>query len=236
MNSIIISHIGKRESNQDFVLVENINSDTQLHIVADGMGGYENGEIAASLVAENILTYLSTVQNIDSIQIQKAINKANLVIRQEKDKRGAKLGATVGGIVYHSNQAICFWVGDVKIFHFKNKKLIKESTSHTLIEEIIKNGSIKDSKQINKYKHVVTRSVQGDVEHSKIEYFKVDNIDHSDLFMICSDGVHDIYEGLVIQNLLNSNDTLEKTVSQIESSLKFEAKDNFSLIALSKHL
>ena len=51
MKSIVFSHKGKREVNQDFVLVQNINPETYLHLIADGMGGYEHGEIAAKLVA-----------------------------------------------------------------------------------------------------------------------------------------------------------------------------------------
>lgn len=232
MKTIIFSHKGKREVNQDFVLVQNINPKTYLYLIADGMGGYEHGEIAAEIVAENILTYLSTVEIIDKEKIQKAINKANLAIKQVKKNKNIKLGATVGGLILQSNQATCFWVGDVKIFHFRNNKLVRESTSHTLMNEIISNGSINDPKQIIKYKHVVTRSVQGDVKLSQIETFTQGNINDSDLFLVCSDGVHDLYDGINLQQVLNTSESLEEAFNQIEKRLISEAKDNFSLITL----
>ena len=232
MKSIVFSHKGKRAVNQDFILVQKINPETYLLLIADGMGGYEHGEIAAKMVAENILTYLSTVSVIDEVQIQKAINKANLAIKQFKKHNNTNTGATVAGVVLESNKAICFWVGDVKIFHFSNNKLINESKSHTLINEVINNGSIKDPKQINKYKHVVTRSVQGKLERSQIDYFKSSNVDKSDMFIICSDGVHDLYDGIQIQQILNTSDSIEESLNRIESRLLSESKDNFSLISI----
>ena len=65
MKLIKFSKIGKREVNQDYVLIQNINPETSLFLVVDGMGGYTDGDIAAQLVAENILTYLSTAKEVD---------------------------------------------------------------------------------------------------------------------------------------------------------------------------
>ena len=232
MKSIVFTHKGKREVNQDFVLVQNINEETYLMLVSDGMGGYENGDIAARIVAENILTYLSTVSNVDALHIQKAVNKANLAIKQFKDKSNTKLGATIGGVILNSSKAICFWVGDVKIFHFNSNKLQFESQPHTLMNDVINNGSIADVNQMSKYKHVVTRSVQGEVEHSKIDMHTIDSVSEKDMFLVCSDGVHDLFEGIQIQQILNTSNSVDETMTKIEKRLKIEGKDNFSMIAI----
>jgi len=68
MNPIIITNKGQRDVNQDYVLAQNINPDTLLLIVSDGMGGYDHGEIAAKLAAENVLAYLSTISEINPDQ------------------------------------------------------------------------------------------------------------------------------------------------------------------------
>lgn len=231
MKSIIFTHKGKREINQDYVLVRNLDHETFLFIVADGMGGYEQGEIAARLVSENILTYLSSVtDDINHNHVQKAINKANLAIRQFREKAGLKLGTTVGGAIVTSKEALCFWVGDVKIFHFKNNVLQKESHSHTLMNEVIDKGSIVNPDQINKYKHVVTRSVQGEVDRSVIDFFKVSLVEDQDVFLICSDGVTDILSGMQIQQIFHSTKSNVEAMNNIEKRLIEEANDNFSLI------
>ena len=232
MKTIVFSNKGKRDVNQDFILGQHINPETSLHLIADGMGGYEHGEIAAKMVAENVLTFLSTVEIINETQIQKAINKANLAIRQFREKTNSKIGATVGGIILQANQATCFWVGDVKILLFKNKQLIRESKPHNMMNEVIKNGSIKDLSQINKYRHVVTRSVQGDVDHSQIEFFRLDNLDDTDIIIICSDGVHDIYDGTQLQHILTTSGSIELAFQEIQERLLLESKDNFSLVGI----
>lgn len=232
MSPIIFSHKGKRETNQDYVLYEMVNDQTHLALIADGMGGYDYGDLAAKLVANSVLTYLSTVGKITKSEIQKAINKANLAIRQLNQDKQTKSGATVGGIIFNSTEATAFWVGDVKIMHFKEKKLITESTPHTLMNQIIRNGSIKDPEQIARYKHVVTQSVQGDTKRSQIETITFDDLSHNDLFIVCSDGVHDLIDGLQIQQKLNSAVTVDEALSQIEERLLEEAKDNFSLVGL----
>lgn len=232
MKLIKFSKIGKREVNQDYVLVQNINPETSLFLVVDGMGGYTDGEIAAQLVAENILTYLSTTKEVDVSQIQNAINKANLAIKQHSEKINDKVGATVAGTIIINNKAICFWIGDVKVLHFKNNKLITESVSHNLMNEVARNGSITDVKRLKKYQHVVTRSVQGDVKLSQVDYFEVEDINHKDMFIICSDGVHNLYEGLQFQHEINSSESYEVAFNRVEKRLTDEARDNFSLICV----
>ena len=230
MKTLSFSHIGKRKVNQDFVLIEELGQGTQLALIADGMGGYDHGDIAAKMVAENIMAFLSTVHQIEPSGIQMAVNKANLAVKQLKELHQTKLGATVAGIILQGEKAICFWVGDVKIFHFKNLDLEWESTPHSLVNEVLSSGSIKDPKQIEKYRHVVTRSVQGDIEKSIISSQIINDLTSSDQFIICSDGVSDYFEGLQIQQLLKNSTSALK---EIEDRLSIEAKDNFSLISLS---
>jgi serine/threonine protein phosphatase PrpC len=232
MNSIVFSHKGKRDINQDFVLTERINSTLELFLITDGMGGYENGETAAKLVAENVLAYLSTIKKVNEKEIQHGINKANLAIKQKIHDTGSKMGATAGGVVVFENQVYCFWVGDVMIFHFNKKKLQFESSPHTLINKIKKNGSLKSIENISKYRHVVTKSIQGEISHSTIDYHKFGRMTEEDLIIICSDGVHDIINGFEMEGILSANNSIRESLSIFEQRCFLESKDNFSLILI----
>ncbi|MFW5700740.1 MAG: PP2C family protein-serine/threonine phosphatase [Cyclobacteriaceae bacterium] len=235
MKSLVFSHRGKRKTNQDYVLIQNINPDTHLFLIADGMGGYENGDVAAKIVVENIHTYLSNVQEIEVQHIQKAINKANLLIKQLRDKKQMKIGATVGGLILNELKSFLFWVGDVKIFHFRDNALLFETPAHTLMNEVIESGAISNIKQINKYRHIVTRSVQGDIELSQADTRIIERPHEKDLFIICSDGVHDIYDSIQIQQLFKASNVIDEAMSAIEQRLKSEATDNFSMIAIANN-
>jgi len=224
---------GRRESNQDFVTVRDINDDYSICIIADGMGGYELGEVTAELVSENIVTFLSNSKVKDASSIQKAINKANLAVRQLVEDNGKKTGATIGGILINQSSATCFWVGDVKIYAFRSPAMLFESTSHSLMNRLIRNGSFSDRNKAVKYKHVVTRSIQGDVEHSNADFYVVDEIRKGDQFLICSDGVDEVFEKSLIQKILLEAATMDEAASQIRRKCEVSSKDNFSLIALS---
>ena len=229
MRSITISNKGKRQVNQDFILTQSINPDSYLYLVADGMGGYESGGMAAKIVAESILTYLRTVQYVDNQELQRGVNKATLAIRQQQID---KMGATIGGVILDSDNVIAFWAGDVKVMHYKNNRLLFESTSHTLMDEMINNGSITDTERLLKYKHVVTRSVTGDIKRNQIDYVAINGLDSDDLLVICSDGVHNIYDARQIQQFLNTSDSMEEAFRRIDNKLKEEADDNYSVIVL----
>lgn len=229
MNSHLLSHRGKRKDNQDVILSKRLNEDTFLYLIADGMGGYDNGKLAAEMVVESISTFLSTVTLFNEISVQKSINKANLIIRQYQEKHQSKLGATIGGIIVQGNKAKIFWVGDVKIFHFRKNKLQYESNSHNLLNEIKNNESVSALKNAAKYSHIVTRSIHGVLEKSHISYLEL-VYNEGDIFMICSDGVHDIIDGQSIAYLLNQELNFLDFISKINKRLKEEASDNASTI------
>lgn len=233
MKSLIFTHKGKRESNQDIVAIKKISPDIFFFCVADGMGGYDDGEIAARIASESITTYLSNVPEIDKNQIQKAVNKANLAVRQFKEQSGHKLGTTLGGIITIADKAICFWVGDVKIFHFQHQHLVFESRTHTLMNDVKEKGSITNPEQLNRYRHVVTSSIQGEIDRSKIDFYTAGSVNAQDLFIICSDGVYEYIDGMHLEQLLCLNLSYAETMALIEHRLKDEAVDNYSMILIS---
>lgn len=228
MNSIALSHAGKRETNQDLILEYTSFDGTYLFSVIDGMGGYEYGEIASKMVCENILAYLSTIKTIDAYHIQKAINKSNLAIRQRKNGLQMGMGATIGGIIIKETDITYFWIGDVKILHFRNKKLLFESLPHSLVNNLIESGSITEGTQLSKFRHVVTRSIQGNLESSQAEIHFSSLKPDTDLIFVCSDGVYDQMESLQFENLLNKVETPLAFKEALEAKLLNIASDNFT--------
>lgn len=224
------SNKGKRKNNQDYLFSKSINPDCNLYMVVDGMGGFEYGDVASELIAENIHTYLSTVKDINEKEIQKAVNKSNLIIKQKSIDLNAKIGATIAGVITLKNTALLFWVGDVKIIHIRNQELLFESHSHTLINQMIDNGNIIN--KIERYKHVVTRSVSGSIKESEIDCHIISNLLPNDLIMIYSDGVSDILNSYQIDNVFKSAASVQKGISEVEILCNIEAKDNFSMIVV----
>ena len=216
---------GKRDSNQDFIYIDRLESGASFFLIADGMGGYEKGEEAARIVSENIFTFLNYSTSINEQQIQQAVQKANLAIKQFNVKNNIKSGATIGGIIKDKHIAHIFWVGDVMIYRINKDEILFQTKSHTLVNSLLESDSIKEEKSLEKYKHIVTRSISGKPSESTIGYQLI-SFSEGDSFIICSDGVHNTVSVEQILMYINQENGLQK----LESEFLTDAHDNYSVI------
>lgn len=196
------------------------------------MGGYDNGDIAAAIVIDSISTYLSKASQLNEDAIHKAIKTANVALRQYQDQHHSKLGSTLGGIIISGKSAITFWVGDVKILHYSKEKLCFESTPHNLTNELTGIKDLNKKRSTSKYDHIVTRSVQGDMEKSLPSYHEL-QLKVGDKLFICSDGVYNIIDPQTLQYLLKKVNSADSLLKIIDQRLMQEANDNASLIFIS---
>lgn len=224
MEYITYSHIGKRKSNEDAVLVNELHPNTLFAIIADGMGGYEYGEQAAALIIENLLTYFSALNNKTYLKndIENAIKKANLAVKHFNDRMAVKSGATMAGIIIHNEITQIFWIGDVQVDLFKRNELVHKTESHTLIQDLKKQLEVVPIEMIQKYNHVVTKSISGKREVIDFGYQEFKNTDF-DTLIISSDGVH---------NCINTSQLLEFELASINNYLSLNASDNNSYIRI----
>jgi serine/threonine protein phosphatase PrpC len=81
-------------------------------------------------------------------------------------------------------------------------------------------GNIISSENIEKYKHIVTKSISGKREIIEKGFFEISNNDY-DKFLICSDGVTDT---------ISLNDFVKVNVNDLNAVLKNKSKDNYSYI------
>lgn len=222
-----LTGIGKRESNQDFICIDRLESGASFFLIADGMGGYIKGDEAAKIVTENIYTFLNYTESINEQNIQKAVQKANLAIKQFNDKNNIKSGATIGGIIVEKNISHIFWVGDVMVSQINEDKVLFQTKSHTLINSLLESESIIEEKYLDRYKHIVTRSVSGKPSESTVGYLSV-QFSKDDTFIICSDGIHNV---ISMDQILPYN-SRENGLQELESQFFKEAEDNYSIITI----
>ena len=90
---------------------------------------------------------------------------------------------------------------------------------------MLESNSIKEEKSLEKYKHIVTRSVSGKPSESQIDY-QTGKVSKDDLFIICSDGVHNI---ISIEQLIEYNKQIDG-LQELEKTFLREAQDNYSII------
>lgn len=216
--------IGKRESNQDFICIEQLESGASLYLIVDGMGGYEKGDEAAEIIVDNIFTFLNTQNEFSESVFQKAVNKANLAIKQFNKRQGIKSGATIGGVVLNKNNTYIFWVGDIYVGVIQNDRILFENKRHTMINGLLDSKITLSERELDRYKHIVTRSISGNISKSIIGYKEI-TLTNKDQVIICSDGVVDT---------ISIDEFLQKglTFKELELYLTENSQDNFSFIQI----
>lgn len=218
---------GNRETNEDYIRSVQFENNTSLHIVADGMGGYLYGEIAAQVATDAIVQYISERHSVEDITstIQQAVEFANEEIALKRKTLHAKLGTTIAGVFIQESVAYAFWIGDVQIQHFRDNKLLFTSESHSLVNEMKSNGVV-SSKDIERYKNIVTKSLSGNSLGGNISVVQL-RLLPEDVLFICSDGFYTSIEASDVISIPNGE--IDEKLKTLEKS----NEDNFSIIKVS---
>ncbi|MDD2446564.1 MAG: Stp1/IreP family PP2C-type Ser/Thr phosphatase [Tissierellia bacterium] len=226
-----VSDIGlRRENNQDSMFTST-EGDFPLFIVADGMGGHKAGDIASRMAVEGIVKYLKNNQDrINSeenikILIREAVEYVNTEIYLESFEVPEYLGmgTTITlAYIYNSKVFVCH-VGDSRAYLVINKKIKQITEDHTLVNELIKNGSITPAEAINHpQKNLITRAI-GTSCDIEMDFYTI-NIRKDDVFILCSDGLSNMVGEDSILDVVSNN--LNKNMNEICNSLVELAKEN----------
>lgn len=209
-----------RQSNEDRSIHFRIDENTYLLLLADGMGGYADGHLAAELAIEEISNYIKFGNEIDIEQkIELAFTNAHRAIRE----RLHNAGATVGGILFSGENIYVFWAGDVKITLINGNNAYS-SKEHSLLNVLRDAQIFIKSEEIGRLTHTVVRSVGGD---SKSYIPEIVKMKRGETFkgVLYSDGMHSYYTTDEIVKMLRDN-TCNSLNEKFDTSIFNDSKDN----------
>ena len=213
------SNIGNREQNQDYLVSTKLGQDSSLHLVADGMGGYECGDIASKIVGDSYVYGLSR-----NMSIEDATREASNNIQIERRNLGvAKIGSTVAGVLICGMKATIFWAGDSRVYLFRNKEQLLQTEDHSILNELSRKRKLSFEER-ERYGHIITRSIMGNPD-DMVDTCEM-TLQEGDELLICSDG---LYNDCPIDYLI---DTLREDRFDIDKQ-NDGFTDNHSLIYIS---
>lgn len=211
------THVGMiRDNNQDAYYISSRES-FPLFIIADGMGGHKAGEIASNMAIEIISQRLEKYFNNlalddDTIEgeIKSSIYEANKKIYQKslEDERFSGMGTTVT-LAYRVNEKIYIGhVGDSRAYLLRKDELSQVTEDHSLVEELIRNGSIsREEARNHPQRNIITRAVgtSEEIESDLIVIEKMEN----DILLLCTDGLTNMLDNDEIKGALLNKDNLQ---------------------------
>lgn len=194
--------VGKvRTNNQDACSVDILDprENAALLMVADGMGGYEGGEVASRVAVDTIRARVVALapdwaeKGMLAEGLLESINAANRAIIQEQDKnpRLLNMGTTVTAALIWGDRIFLGHCGDSKAFLIGKRTAKQVSTDHTVVSEMVQSGHITaDEAAIHPRRHVLTRAL-GAADGLLIEQQSL-TWQTSDVLILATDGLSDL--------------------------------------------
>lgn len=176
----------KREQNEDYFMVQKLDQTASVYILADGMGGYESGEVASKSCClaimdkiESLYYSFETLNNVQIINILKAaINDANeLVYKLEKtDEKYKGMGTTVVLIFIYDKDVYYVSIGDSRIYTLDKEmtRITRITEDDTYVNELLKKKAINAAEaKTHPQKHILTKAI-GVFENLEYDVKKLD--------------------------------------------------------------
>lgn len=227
-----------RENNEDACFVI---PGQDVYIVADGVGGNNSGEVASRTAVSEIAEYvnnndLSCCRSAEEIfeYLSETISGANDKIYrmgiENIENRGM---ATTLVMAYIRNMTSYIAnIGDSRAYLFRDGILMKLTTDHTYVNELVQRGVItEDEAENHKQKNVITKALGAEM-YADPDFYKID-IHKNDIIMLCSDGLYgEVSDEEITESLgkdLSMNDTCCELV---DKALAAGGRDNITVVCL----
>lgn len=220
-----------RPVNEDAVLAK---PEIGLWAVADGMGGHKVGDIASSKIVEALAVVNDCTSLSDCVDvIEDCLADVNQLMLEYAQIMfdGSTMGSTVVVMVIKGRIGACLWVGDSRLYRFRNQQLVQLSRDHSQLEEMIELGLItREASESHPNRNVITRAVG--VETPLNVDVTLFTTQVGDSFLLCSDGLYNAVSHEEITQLMMVRDVQQSTDQLIEKALENGARDNVSVIVV----
>ena len=222
----------RRKKNEDTFLV---NENKGFCLVADGIGGAVEGDVASQKFASTAQEVFSKRQDINDSGfelVQKTFQIANDSILRYAESNSARkgMGCTAELLVLSSDRFVLGHMGDSRTYRLRRGNLKQLTTDHSLVQEQLDQGMITEAEASHhSFKNVISRAV-GIKKNPSLDILR-GKIISRDLFLLCSDGLTDMIEDALIKKHLDSRTGIkEKVENLIHEANTNGGKDNISVV------
>lgn len=237
LNAAARSHVGRRDNNEDAWLLD---LQHRLFVVADGMGGYEGGEVASQVTVDTIHSFFARneddadltwpwgidhsvgfVENLLSV----AVRLANLEVMRKREGRLAAMGSTVVVAATDGKRLVVAHVGDSRIYRLRGGVLEQLTDDHSLARELAARGIAEHPPGMS---HIITRAIgQGETVRPDV---RAEPMRPGDTILLCSDGLTDPLEDEVLQRWMAHADLDTACTSLVQEAYDAGGNDNITAL------
>jgi len=227
-----------RDNNEDAVAFD---LSTRLCILADGMGGYNAGEVASGMAVAFIRSELGrwltqAGGDANSREVRRAmdicVDNANHSVfnAANSNPHYAGMGTTLVVGVFQADRLVVGHIGDSRCYRLRGQVLQQITKDHSLLQEQLDAGLITAQQALTSvHKNLVTRALG--VEDTVLVEINEHRVEAGDVYLMCSDGLSDMLLDASIASILLAAGTLsEKADRLIAAANENGGRDNISVI------
>jgi serine/threonine protein phosphatase PrpC len=254
-------NVRRSEPNEDSTLVlvlqrvhESQATPSGVFIVADGLGGHENGQLAShmviNIIAERMVRELlaaplvtekagesSSKPDEDALValLQGAVEDANAAVCQVNQRDKTDMGSTITGFMVVGDFAYIINVGDSRTYMVRSGQIYQLTNDHSLVGQLVAGGLISpDEVYTHPQRSQIFRSL-GDKLNVQIDIFK-QQLHPGDMLLSCSDGLWEMVRDPQIESILNNAPDPQVACTQlIEAANTNGGEDNVSAVVVFVH-
>lgn len=218
-----------------------------LWVLADGMGGYNAGEVASGIAVKTVIDLVAEAcQREDradietgtgymrqTIVLRDAIHRANKIINQtaQSQPQCEGMGTTLVACLFFDNRLSIAHVGDSRLYRMRDNRFEQITMDHSLLQELVDRGFYSQeeaSRSTNR--NYVTRAL-GVETNVEVEVQEIE-VEKGDYILMCSDGLPDMVEDedihLTISTFNNNIDTIGQQLIKLANDNG--GRDNVSVV------
>lgn len=219
-----VSHKGPKQVNEDAGAISKrqdaAGNNVVLAIIADGLGGYEAGDVASTYVVNELKNWFNNHLDANEISFQKVSNdlqalffKMNDYLIEMKNNKQIQLGTTCSALFMYRGRYVIKHVGDSRIYLLKQKRLFSGTwkndskrlqqltEDHSWVQSFVDDRQLtKEQARLHPKRNVLTQCIG--VEQKLAPFTVSGEYSEEDYFLLCSDGFHELYSEDVLAEML----------------------------------
>lgn len=237
-DSYALSIAGRRTNNEDAICAQ---PGLGLFVVADGMDGYEGGEIASALAVDAIHELvrrtagdadvpwpyqIDPARSVSENELMVATRLAADRIAARRDGELRDMGSTVVALRLTGDRAVIAHVGDSRVYRLRDGVLDQLTIDHALAAQLEAAGTPPDANFA--WRHVFTRALGTATSEPDVQ---CQAIERGDVFLLCSDGLSEVLDPAHIARLLAAP-AEAACRSLVDAAYAAGSRDNISAVVV----
>ncbi len=238
----IKGRVREKDEDSTFYKVSSITSgftieESGIFVLADGMGGGEEGETASRIAVEALRKsadlILSGTLEESRDRLIDAVKEANLSVISYKRQHGfSEMGTTITACVYRDNLLIVANVGDSRTYILHDGGIAQRTVDHSFVQELVMGGMItEDQARVHPRRNEI--SVALGFNDDLVPDLYVWKLFNEDFVLLCCDGMWEPIHHLLGQITAMKGSCMEKVKMMAELANEMDGSDNISAILFS---